>query len=160
MELHWDIHHFYGFRGTGKIHDLFDRAVRKSFEGLSFYGLNPVDALIHLVLHLTFIHTRDIRLLWLYDIHLLSKEIERIGMWGDLKKRCEEWSATLPVFYALQLTETWTDIQLPEAIKNRSFFRKTDMAEELQWNRVITRYKDFRAMIELRFPPGLPFGKR
>lgn len=160
VELHWDIHHLYGFRGTGRVHELFDRAVRKSFEGLSFDGLDPVDELIHLVLHLTLIHTRDIRLIWLYDIHLLSKEIERIGMWGDLKKRCGEWRATFPVFYALQLTETWTGLRLPKEIENQTFFPKTAAAEEIQWKWVLTRYKDIRAMTTLRFPPGLPLWKK
>lgn len=156
VELHWDIHHLYGFRGPGTSEDFFERAIQKPFEEISFEGLNPIDELIHLTLHMTLVHTRDIRLIWLYDIHLLLKEIHRLKMEEALYQRAREWSASLPLFHALQLTWAWTGHAPPEAFHEAFLLENTTPEQERRWRALVNRHHNLPAMIAYRMPPGLP----
>ncbi|MBU0996158.1 MAG: nucleotidyltransferase family protein [Proteobacteria bacterium] len=160
VELHWDIHHFFGFRGRGTVNDLFGHAIPKTFGALSFCGLDPVDELIHLVLHLVLIHTRDIRLIWLYDIFLLATQIGESGRWQELTEICQEWSATLAVFHILQLVRIWTPLSLPDEVNSLDKWPKQHPAEEKAWQSVLKKHRHIHAMISLRLPPGLPWIKK
>lgn len=155
VELHWDIHHFYGFRGKGTIEDLFDRSREKTYGSVTFTGLDPVDELIHVILHMVLIHTRDIRLIWLYDIFLLTEEIRRENLWQVFMERCMEWRAMEAARHLLSLTRLWSPLYTSDMAKEPLRWTFPDPEEKKEWERILTKHKDARAMISLRLPPSL-----
>ena len=155
IELHWDIHHFYGVRGRAQIEELFSRAIQTPFEKLLLNGLNPVDALIHLALHMTLIHTREIRLIWLYDIHLLVKDICRRKMEEEIYQRAKEWSASLPLFHALQLTWAWIGSDPAGTFDLTPLLQNISPEHQRRWRKILNRSSDIRAMLSARLPTDL-----
>ena len=160
VELHWDIHHFYGFRGTGTVNAIFDRAQEKHHGKITFMGLDPVDELIHLILHMALIHTRDIRLIWLYDIFLLTEVLFQKGLWSLFIERCREWQAVEPARHILFLAQLWTPLSLPQTIRDTTIWPAPDHEEEAVWKRILAKHKDAAGMISMRLPPNLSPGRK
>jgi len=56
------------------------------------------------------------RLIWLYDIALLSKQIEADGLWDEVLKGIQEYRLERPCFYALSYAQKYLGGVVPDAI--------------------------------------------
>lgn len=77
----------------------------------------PVDALIiaclHRIAHLT--QHQHNRLIWLYDIHLLSGSFSEAD-WKGLQERCNRWSISHAILDGLRVTRQYFDSRIPAAV--------------------------------------------
>jgi hypothetical protein len=117
IELHWDSHPFAGLKAKRKVADLFSRAVETSTPDLTFKTLHPVDALINAAIHLMK-HYAGVRLLWIYDIHLMLKRLTTKDEWELLKMLSDEWMALLPLERSFKLVQVWTGQEPPEDFRD------------------------------------------
>jgi hypothetical protein len=173
VDLHWEnweLHPF--FRGNEHgIEEFFQRAIRVEFPELTFETLQPVDALIQAAIHLAVIHNYDMRLIWIYDIALLSKRLREPDDWEALKERSVAWLGRLAVENSLKMAQSWSGLNLPDRFKSFSSWPKP-RAEEMTtwrhstkqyWVKVLLRHslsslpafrRLARSLIHLLFPPA------
>ena len=85
--FHWELHNFFGTKRGNIVQAFVKNASKVGTPNLNFWILNPVDALIHAALHLLTHHSEDLRLLWIYDIALLSQRLEVPEDWEMLQDR-------------------------------------------------------------------------
>ena len=102
VELHWDLHILSGHKGKQNINELFHRSIQLETPSLSFKVLDPVDTLIACVLHMTITHSKDIRLLSIYDIALLLQRITDKHTWQILIERSIEFNARIGLFLLIR----------------------------------------------------------
>ncbi len=72
VEMHWDLHRFYGAKRNMELEDLFHHATTVNASTLRFDTFNPVDAILHIVSHTGLSHTKDIRLVATVEILIKS----------------------------------------------------------------------------------------
>lgn len=112
VELHWTWHRFSGISRVGNIHDIFERATEVKLDGFSFNSMHPVDNLIHCAMHMSVFHNNEIRLMWINNIALLFKYIDREDYWKDLQKSSDEWIARLALENSLQMAQCWMKLKV------------------------------------------------
>jgi hypothetical protein len=71
-----------------------------------------LDALVHAALHLVYGHPEDVRLIWLYDIHLLAQNLET-AEWQQALQISQQWQARTALVDALQLAHDWFGTPIP-----------------------------------------------
>ncbi|MCP4530225.1 MAG: nucleotidyltransferase family protein, partial [Delftia sp.] len=134
VELHWDLHSFSAAARKKLVGGLRERAVTVETATVRFSALHPVDALVHAALHLTLQHTRDIKLIWLYDIALLCKEITASDGWDTLVERCRQWHAVLAVQRSLVLARAWFGSAVPDHAINEKNWPQPAPQETKLWH--------------------------
>jgi len=120
IELHWDLHRFFGYAHHKRIEELFFRAITVKTTALCFETLHPIDALIYAALHLIMSHSQSMRLIWIYDIALLAQNLCLPNDWDILQKRSFAWGARLSVEYSIKMAHIWADLQLPKSFNDFS----------------------------------------
>lgn len=113
VELHWSLNVFYLVSQQMATEQFFQRARKVEATGMSFYVLDPVDALIHTSIHTIYAHSDTIKLNWIYDISLLCKALKCPSDWERLQQSCVENCARIAVEKALVMAQCWTDLQIP-----------------------------------------------
>jgi hypothetical protein len=106
IEMHWSLSSYSQVIRAVPVEPLFDRARPITAHGFQMYVLDPIDALVHAALHLIYKHTHDVRLIWLYDIHQLARQMKPES-WPEVVRRSVEWQARLALIKALQLADEW-----------------------------------------------------
>ncbi len=120
--LHWELHPFFTDSCDVGIEDLFHRASKVNSSALTFETLHPVDALIHAAIHLALIHGRNMRLLWIYDIALLARQLQVPNDWQALQERSVTWRARLALEHCLKMAQAWFGLQLPDKFNDFSMW--------------------------------------
>jgi len=141
VEIHWDLHRFLPAKRAEGIKELFERAVKVRSGNLEFKTLNNVDALIHRAINNAFVHFKDMRLIWIYDVKLLAEHLKTPKDWDTLKKRCIAWQARIAVEHSLDLAQIWTGFHLPDDFDDFSTWPRPEKKEITLWNNTINRYK-------------------
>ncbi len=86
FDVHWGLSQEIRYRVDEG--GLWERSVPFPHEGREFRRLGNEDLLLSLLLHLAY-HYFDARLLWLYDIHLLCRQVPMD--WEVVRRRAGEW---------------------------------------------------------------------
>ncbi|MCI0645024.1 MAG: nucleotidyltransferase family protein [Chloroflexi bacterium] len=123
VDLHWSLSPHALVRRKMFVEPLFERAATMPNSAMRF--LAPVDALVHAATHLVYAHFSNIRLIWLYDIHLLAQEIERLQAWPAVLARSQEWQARLALLVALELSDEWWGTPSAAEVKDLSHYPPT-----------------------------------
>lgn len=121
VDLHWvnwELHPFFASLPDGGAKDLFDRCCKVRSSSLVFETLNPVDALIQAAVHLAMIHSQEIRLIWIYDIALLARQLHVPDDWKVLQERSVTWRARLALENSLKMAQVLAGLELPERFKD------------------------------------------
>lgn len=173
VDLHWEnweLHPFFRKNEHG-IEELFQRAVSVEFSTLTFETLHPVDSLIQAAIHLAVIHNQDMRLIWIYDIALLSRQLRVPHDWEALKERSVAWLGRLAVENSLKMAQLWAGLKLPDGFNNFSSWPRPQAEEIITWRHSTRDYwvkvllkqslsslpallKLARSLIHLLFPPA------
>jgi len=140
VELHWELHNFFGMDRDNRTEDLFHRAIEVEIPDLTFECLHWVDALTHAALHLVMTHNQDLRLLWIYDIALLAQKLTVPEDWKLLQERSSIWGARLSVEHSLKMAQVWTGLHLPKGFDDFSTWPKPVEAEISALDNAILRY--------------------
>ena len=138
VELHWDLHILSGHKGKQNINELFHRSIQLETPSLSFKVLDPVDTLIACVLHMTITHSKDIRLLSIYDIALLLQKITDKHTWQILIERSIEFNARIGLEKAIKMAQLWTGLNLPADFID---FHKWPTASDIEY-RIVPNVKN------------------
>jgi hypothetical protein len=136
VELHWALTSHAGLLAKIETDVLFDRADRVTGLNRAFRVLNPVDALVFACLHLFYKHINELRLIWLYDIHLLAQRIESQGLWYETVALSQQWQARLALNNCLQLAHQWFGTPYPDEVSNLAY-KPADLEEMQLYNLVM-----------------------
>jgi hypothetical protein len=130
VEIHWTLSSHAQLLNKIEAEHLIGRS--DSTNGLkhSFQVLNPVDALVFACLHLFYKHITELRLIWLYDIHLLARRIESHGLWYEVITLSQAWQARLALKNCLQLAHEWFESPFPEEVADLNY--KPATVDEMQ----------------------------
>ena len=125
------------------VHAFVKNAARAESPNLGFWVLDPVDALIHAALHLITHHSRDMRLLWIYDLAMLSQELKAPGDWETLQDRSVKLGARISIERALQLAQVVVSFQIPLGFGDFFSWSKPDETEITAMANAMIRYSPF-----------------
>jgi len=173
IDLHWalwELHPSSNNRDHIGVRDLFSRAVTVNAPTLSFKTLHPVDALIHAAVHLTMIHGKDMRLIWIYDIVLIARHLHAPHEWEELQEKSVAWRGRLALEYATKLAKVWYNLQLHDGFDDFSRWPEPAAEETETWLHLTRDHwvtvllkrnlfnlswllKMFRSVFYLLFPP-------
>jgi hypothetical protein len=143
VDLHWVLWELQPlFEGSPEVNiqDLFHRAWNFESSSLTFETLHPVDALIHGATHLTMIHRRDMRLIWIYDTALLARHLEVPRDWKAVQESSVAWSARLPLEHSLKMAQVWVGLQLPDGFNDFSTWPGPTEDERAVWSDVMKHH--------------------
>jgi hypothetical protein len=118
VELHWGLSSHVQILNKIDTPLLIRQAVKVEGLNHSMLVLHPVHALIHTCAHLLYTHINELRLIWLYDIHLLAQSIERLGTWSETIEQSQQWQGRLALKYCLELANKWFETPFPEQIRD------------------------------------------
>jgi len=149
IELHWELHRFYGYQCDDRTNDLFSRSIEVETPSLTFETLHPLDAFIHAALHMIMTHNQSIQLNWVYDISLLAQNLSIPDDWGGLRKKSSAWGARLAVEHSLKMAQIWTGLQLPKGFNDFSTWPKPKKAEIVAITNAIQRYEKPANLLKL-----------
>jgi len=153
IELHWRLHKLMGIRQDAGPEDLFFRAKTVASPSLAFEALDPVDALIHTAINNAFGHDEGMRLIWVYDVAVLSGSLTLPDQWKLLQERCVAWRARLAVELSLTMAREWLGLSLPPGFQDFSTWPRPTEIEAEAWEKVVHRHRDLPTLFKLRLPP-------
>jgi hypothetical protein len=139
LELHWDLTKIHWKGWEGRIEGLFDRAVSVSTDRMTFDTISPVDSLNYRALGNTWVHYREMRLIWIYDFVLLARQLRSSDDWSALRERCREWQSGLAVESSFRLARDWAGLRKPEGYDDTGGFEPSP-DERKMWDTVTTRH--------------------
>lgn len=160
VEIHWDLHRFYGAKRNAAVEDLFHNAITVNTSSFSMETFGPVDALLHMVAHTGFSHTRGIRLSWICDIAQISSGLKVPEDWISLQTRSVEWGVRLLLERFLKMAEAWNGIKIPDEFADFSSWPKPSQNELAIWPHVAQRRASAIGMLRLRVPRNLGLLRR
>ncbi len=141
--FHWELHNFFGTDRGHIVHAFVKNAARAESPDLGFWVLDPVDALIHAALHLITHHSRDMRLIWIYDIALLSQGLEAPRDWERLQDRSVKLGGRISIERALKLAQVVIGFQIPLGFGDFSSWPKPGETEITSMANAMIRYRPF-----------------
>ena len=103
-------------------------------------------------MHLTINHDISMRLIWLYDIFLQARNVVAPEHWKLLQNRSLDWRASLPVQYALKMTQTWTGLELPVGYDDLSTWPAPSDKEYRLWSHLMNRHTSVASKCKLFWP--------
>jgi len=114
IDLHWSMFHYHGIKRNNDVGEFFIRAKTVETPELTFRTLDPVDALICYAFHLILHHAKNVRLIWINDITCLARNLVETDQWENLQKRASAYKLRLSLQKALELSQTWNGLEIPE----------------------------------------------
>ncbi len=117
LELHWSFSPFFANQSEF-LDTLGSRVHQVKGPDVNMLVLNPADAFSYTVYHLIYGHPENIRLIWLYDIHLLAQCLRNETEWLALIQTSRQWLARLALIDALRLAHEWFGTPIPLFIGN------------------------------------------
>lgn len=160
VEIHWDLHRFYGAKQNIVIDDLFHNAILVNTSSFSFETFNPVDALMHMVAHIGFSHAKDIRLSWISDIAQTSSRLKAPEDWISLQEKSVEWGTRLLLENFIKMAKAWNGIKIPDKYADFSSWPKPSQNELALWPHITQRQENAISMFKLLIPSNLCFFKK
>jgi hypothetical protein len=151
VELHWDLHSFSGISRDVRIEDLFLRAVKVESSDLTFETLHPVDALIHRAINMALYHNRVIRLIWIYDMALLARQLVVPDDWKVLQERSVAWRARLALENSLKMAQVWVGLKLPDRFSEFSSWPRPTETEVAAWSDALLRHNRITSFFRLHW---------
>ena len=140
IEVHWDLAELSWPGGEDRVQGLFDRSVGVETTEVAFEALNHVDALIHRVLNTAWWHYRDLRLIWIYDVVLLARQLTVPDQWKILQERCAVWRCRLALELSLKLARDWMGLRLPPGFDDFSCWPTATAAERELWTAITAKH--------------------
>ncbi|OGC22833.1 hypothetical protein A2291_08610 [candidate division WOR-1 bacterium RIFOXYB2_FULL_42_35] len=155
IDLHWDIHCFFGILKHVSVKDYFDNSISITTPQLAFLTLNPVDALIHAAVHMRMTHHGSFRLSWVADMAMLIKQLISLDDWQRLKRKSQDIGATLVVGESLKLAEFFFGTGLPADFIKAGGWPKATKRESIDLNHAIRRNQNNLSWLLARWPRRL-----
>jgi hypothetical protein len=155
VELHWDLHCFYGAKHNIALDDLFHNAITVKTSSFYFETFNAVDTLLHMVAHIGFSHTKDIRLSWISDIAQISSHLKVPEDWILLQTRSIEWGIRLLFEKIIKMAEAWNGINVPDGFADFSSWPKPLQNELAIWPYITKKHESTISMLKIRLPGNL-----
>lgn len=155
VEIHWDLHCFYGAKQNIALDDLFHNAITVDTSSFCFETFNPVDTLLHMVAHTGFSHTKDIRLSWISDIAQILTRLEVPQDWISLQARSVEWGIRLLLERLIKMAEAWNGIKVPDRFADFSSWPKPLLNELAVWPHITQKHESTISMLKIRLPGNL-----
>ena len=152
IDVHWKVANPHVFADVLPVAELAAAAVPLPALGPAAYMPSPVHALLLAVVHLAAHHPRQVRLIWIYDIHLLASTMTPQGFEEMVDLARARGLATL-TGRALQQARASFDTQVPERVL-------AALQAGNQGSEALTRYVDETAgkldtlLSDLRRLPG------
>ena len=84
VEFHWHLHCFSFVKENIDIDDLFESAIDVETGLIEFKAFSSIDALIHRALSIYLSDNQSLRVIWLYDLFLLTKALKTSEDWNRL----------------------------------------------------------------------------
>lgn len=150
VEIHWHLFNFSMIRSASEDR-FFDRSVKIKVPGFSFNVLNPVDTIIHVSMHIGLSHNRDIRLIWIYDIFLLCRDLG-LDDWKTLQKRSVEYGARISLERSLMMAQYWTGLKIPPEFADFTSWPDPTKNEALAISYVTQGANNPVSRLKLRWP--------
>jgi hypothetical protein len=104
-DVHWAFSNRPAFADFLTFEGLLRTAVEVRVDGITFLAPNTVDSLLIACLHLIGHHANDVRLIWLYDIHLLAASLDTAGRRRFLARARERSQIRVACHAALEQTQ-------------------------------------------------------
>ncbi|MCA9953049.1 MAG: nucleotidyltransferase family protein, partial [Anaerolineales bacterium] len=79
-------------------------------------SLNATDSLLMACMHLIYNHRQNIRLIWLYDVHLLAGRMQDLDQWQNVVQSSVRWQARYALSQALMLAQQLFGTQFPQVV--------------------------------------------
>jgi hypothetical protein len=121
VELHWALTSHAQLMDEIETEKLFGRSEEVSSFTRPMLVLSPVDALVFACLHLFYKHINELRLIWLYDIHLLAERVEALGLWHETVALSQQWQARLALKNCLEMAQQWYGTTLPDLVSDGAY---------------------------------------
>jgi hypothetical protein len=155
VELHFALCPFYWNTPAIGIEYLIHRTAREQkLSTLTIKSLDQVDQLIHAALHLTWNHSRDMRLLWIYDIALLAQKLRLPEDWKILQLKIVNWGAVLAVKFSLNLAQRWIGLSLLKGFEKFAKWPQPLPIENESWSRITQRSESLKSIFWLYYSPS------
>ena len=139
VDLHWELHRFFGNQRSSKFEELYSRSIEIKVNEFIFHTLHPFDALIQASLHMFLTHIRELRLIWVYDVARIARELKTLKDWELLNETSQTQGAQLSLTHSLKLAHLWTGLSLPNLFNNFSSTEKSIKSEKRALNRALFR---------------------
>jgi hypothetical protein len=130
VELHWSLSSHAQLVDRIEAAAVIGRSDRAGGGKRPYRVLNLVDALVFACIHLFYKHINELRLIWLYDVHLLAQQIENRGLWYEVIALSQDWQARLALQQCLQLAHHWFKTPYPDDLNDPDY--KPASLEELE----------------------------
>lgn len=160
VEIHWDLHRFYGAKQDIVLDDLFHNAIIVNTPAFSFETFNPVDALLYMVSHAGLSHTEDIRLTWICDITRIVSRLKAPEDWRLLQLRSVGWGIRLLLEKFMKMAQVWNNLKIPNEFADFSLWPKPSQDELALWPHITQKNKNVISMLKLRIPGNLDFSEK
>jgi len=115
-DVHWRISNRPTFANTLTIPDIRQRAMKIGLAGAPFLAPDRLDSLLLACLHLIGHHAYEIRLIWLYDIHLLVESLSASEKSGFLDKARSHPRVRAACHAALAVTQRYLPTERTDAL--------------------------------------------
>ncbi len=129
IELHWSLSPYGLLIPQPPLAGFFERAV-PTRTGNSIVP-SHLDALVHAALHLAYGHPEEVRLIWLYDIHLLAQQLKTAD-WPQVLEISQQWQARIALVDALQLAQQWFATPYPDIVTDLGQFPPTAQEQKIR----------------------------
>jgi hypothetical protein len=137
VELHWSLSAHTRILQNLPVNLLFERAISLNGAGQteSPQVLCPADALAYAALHLIYSHylsdPASVRLIWLYDVNLLVRQIEDEAGWRDVLVASQRLEARLALLDTFTLAQAWFGSPIPAVVADLTYYPPSDLEREL-----------------------------
>lgn len=139
VELHWSLSPYTRVRQNLPVNLLFEQAIVLNGGGGEEAGgiqaLCPADALAYAALHLIYKHylydPASVRLIWLYDVDLLARQIQGEAGWHAVLASSQRLEARLALLDTLSLAQAWFGSPIPAAVADLNHYPPSALERQL-----------------------------
>ena len=160
VEFHWHLHCFSFVKESIDIDDLFESAIDVETGLIEFKAFSSIDALIHRALSIYLSDNQSLRIIWLYDLFLLTKALKTSEDWNRLWNRCIQQKTLIPVISSLHILSKFFSLEPLEMYENIFSYPKPSKEEFLFYKNLPNNYENLLRFVKLHFSKSTPWHKR
>ncbi len=157
VEIHWDISPFQ-LLSSHNTDQFFNRAVEVTWNDFTFEVLDPVDTIIHQVIHLGMRHRSSIRLSWIYDIYLLCSMLKPCD-WDVIQERSVEYNSRIALEKCLIMAQLWTPFEIPNDYRDFEKWPHPSKSELRVYSYLSSEQKSILSRFMLKWPTLCTFDR-